>query len=287
MPLRWRTGFLGPVINSLPFFGPNGGPIITSAGRYVEADVVEALILDLDLLAHELQAVSVALYTPFFESSALLERVFKADRTLERFTQYLRFQPDAPMRWPTRSRRAVIRACKNECSVRIGTPDDVPELLSIYADNCAAADIPVKPDEYFYQIVCNLCPKGIARFTVAEHQGRVIACLITVQCGSTVSYNVPCSRPLDRALQGNSLLIDEAAHHFQKLSYAYWNWEASVSRQHPVYEFKRHWGSVEGAYKILLRYPRGITPFFGRTARDIADAYPYYFVIPYDSLGEN
>ena len=29
MPLRWRTGLLGPVINGLPFFGPNGGPVIT------------------------------------------------------------------------------------------------------------------------------------------------------------------------------------------------------------------------------------------------------------------
>jgi len=281
MPLRWRPGPLGPVINGLPFFGPNGGPVITSAGRHVEADTVEALARELDLLAHELQAVSVVLYTPFFESSGLLEQEFKADRTLERFTQYLRLQPDAPMRWPTRSRRAVMRACKNECSVRIGTPDDVPELLSIYADNCAAAEIPVKPDEYFYQVVHNLCPKGIARFTVAEHQGRVIACLITVQCGLTVSYNVPCSRIPDRALQGNSLLIDEAAHHFQKLGYAFWNWEASASRQHPVYEFKRHWGSVEGTYRIMLRYPRGLTPFSGLTAREIADAYPYYFVIPF------
>lgn len=284
MPLRWRTGSLGPVINGLPFFGPNGGPVITSAGRHVEADAVEALARELDLLAHELQAVSVVLYTPFFESSGLLERVFKADRTLERFTQYLRLRPDAPMRWPTRSRRAVMRACKNECSVRIGTPDDVPELLSIYADNCAAADIPVKPDEYFYQIVHTMCPKGIARFTVAEHHDRVIACLITIQCGLTVSYNVPCSRILDRALQGNSLLIDESVQHFQKLGYAYWNWEASASRQHPVYEFKRHWGSVEGTYKILLRYPRGVAPFSGRTARDIADSYPYYFVLPFSDM---
>jgi len=72
--------------------------------------------------------------------------------------------------------------------------------------------------------------------------------------------------------------------HFQKLGYTYWNWEGSASRQHPVYEFKRNWGSEESPYNILLRYPQGRSPFSGQTARSVADAYPYYFVIPFSDM---
>jgi len=285
MPLRWRTGSLGPVINGLPFFGPNGGPVFTRTAHSNMECAVRALMVELLNMAEELDAVSVALYTPFLEKKFPLDDAFQPDRVVERFTQYLSLPSGSdPVRWPTRSRRAVVRAKKNECTVRVGTSDDLPTLLSIYLENCTAAAIPLKPDTYFYRVVNDLCPAGIARFTVAEHHGRIVACLVTIQGGITVSYNVPCSRKEDRALQGNSLLIDESVHHFKQLGYRYWNWESSASRQHPVYEFKSNWGSVEALYSILLRYPRGLEAFARASAQDVAEAYPFYFVIPFTDM---
>ena len=85
-------------------------------------------------------------------------------------------------------------------------------------------------------------------------------------------------------MQANSLLIDEAVHYFQNLGYKYWNWEASPSRQHPVYEFKRNWGALESPYYIILKYPKGLKSFVNITAQEISSAYPFYFVIPFDDL---
>ena len=103
---------------------------------------------------------------------------------------------------------------------------------------------------------------GIARFTVAEWESKIVACLITIQGGKTVSYNVPCSRIKDRTLQANSLLVDEAVHYFQGGGYKYWNWEASPSREHPVYEFKNHWGSQGGTISNLDPLPKGLFYLF-------------------------
>lgn len=280
MPLRWRNGTIGPVINSLPFFGPNGGPVFTQAGLSCMEVVVEALCGALMKLAHELDAVSVALYTPFMVESPVLSSAFVPDRAIDKFTQYISIEGSS-LRWPTRSRRAVMRAKNKGCRVRKGTPDDLGELLAIYKENCKAAQIPLKPDAYFYQVINTLCCSDIARFTVAEHNGRIVACLITIQYGMTVSYNVPCSRLEDRTLQANSLLIDDAVEHFKQCGYIYWNWESSPDRQHPVYEFKKNWGSIETKYHILLKYPRGLAPFTGSTPAEIALAYPFYFVIPF------
>jgi hypothetical protein len=166
----------------------------------------------------------------------------------------------------------------------MGTPEDIPQLIDIYHENCAAAAIPLKPDEYLYQAVNHLCPAGIARFTIAELDRRIIACLITIQCGKTISYNVPCSRIQDRTVQANSLLIDEAVQFFRSRGYLYWNWESSPSREHPVYEFKGHWGSIEAAYEILIRYPKGFSVYSVVSPRDIASSYPFYYVVPFDDL---
>jgi hypothetical protein len=283
LPLRWCHGMLGIVINGLPFFGPNGGPVLTTVGFFHAENTVTALCNALHEIANDLDAVSVALYTPFLYDSAILQLAFKPDRVIERFTQYLAI-PDAPIKWPTRSRRAVTRAQKKDCLVRSGTIEDLKELLEIYKENCTAAHIPLKPDEYFYQIVNNLCETGIARFTLAECDGSIAACLITIQCAKTISYNVPCSRIKERTIQANSMLIDEAVHHAQKLGYKYWNWEASPSREHPVYEFKRNWGAIESNYYIMLRYPKGLKSFKNITAQEIASSYPYYFVKPFDDF---
>ncbi len=46
---------------------------------------------------------------------------------------------------------------------------------------------------------------GIARFTVAEWESKIVACLITIQAGITVSYNVPCSQDQRSYLTGKFL----------------------------------------------------------------------------------
>ena len=45
LPLRWRSGSLGPVINGLPFFGPNGGPIFTRMRHHRNRDHFKCICL--------------------------------------------------------------------------------------------------------------------------------------------------------------------------------------------------------------------------------------------------
>jgi hypothetical protein len=283
LPVRWRNGMLGPVINSLPFYGPNSGPILTKIGELNVETVYKKIIADLFEMANDIGAISVVLYTPFLLDVELLEDIFKPERIVNRFTQYLPLTAQT-LRWPTRARRAVLRSKKSDCVVRTGTSADFPTLMKIYKENCSVSGITAKPQEYFYQIVHNLCPAKIARFTVAEQKKRVVACLITLQAGKTVSYNVPCSSTTGRDLQANSLLIDEAIHYFYQRGYTYWNWEASPYKGHPVYEFKKNWGSHEASYKIMIRYLKGQAPFVGCTMNEIVISYPYYFVIPFEDL---
>jgi len=280
LPVRWQDGALGPVINGLPFFGPNGGPIFTCSDTET---ITQALFHALKALTADLGAASIAIYTPFLADPSFITRAFKPDRIVEKFTQYIDIT-DKPLKWQTRSRRAIMRAKNKGCTVRVGTPEDISQLIDIYHENCEAADIALKPDEYLYQAVTHLCPAGIARFTVAEWESRIVACLITIQEGKTVSYNVPCSRIQYRTLQANSLLIDEAIHYFQVKRYKYWNWEASPSREHPVYDFKKNWGSREAPYAILIYYPRGTAIFSNSSPHDISKSYPFYFVVPFADL---
>ena len=44
LPLRWRSGSLGPVINGLPFFGPNGGPIFTRNETIESGTILKCIV---------------------------------------------------------------------------------------------------------------------------------------------------------------------------------------------------------------------------------------------------
>ncbi len=283
MPLRWRTGSLGPVINGLPFFGPNGGPVLTACGQHCKDSVLSRLADEVMLFAREIEAISLACYTPFFDECGAFESAFRVDRVVERFTQYLDLAGFDG--WPSYIRhKSVGRAKTKGVTVRPGTTHDVPKLFEIYSSHYGRKGIPLKPEQYFRGVVESLCPAGVARFTVAEWEGEVVACLITIQAGITISYNVPCCAEHAMTTQANSLLIDDSVRALHASGYRFWNWEASASREHPVYKFKSRWGSLEGHYKILIKYPMGLKVFLNCHQEEIADQYPFYFVVPFDDL---
>ena len=286
LPLRWRRGKLGIVINSLPFFGPNGGPVLTNEGLNHVDEVMPQLASELHAFASEIGAVSIVCYTPFLYNAEVFEQAFSPDRAVDKFTQYLDLQGFTG--WSAKIRhKSVGRAKSQGVNVRSGTPHDIPVLLEIYHENYQRKGILLKPESYFYQVVEKLCPKGIARFTIAEWQERVVACLITIQTGKTVSYNVPCCKEAAQTTQANSLLIDESVRTLILQGYRFWNWESSPDKDHPVYKFKARWGSKEAYYKILIKYLRGTDAFWGLSAGEIASEYPYYFVIPFEDLEKN
>jgi hypothetical protein len=284
LPLRWRRGKAGIVINGLPFFGPNGGPVLTNEGINHADEVMLQLASELNTFASEIGAISVVCYTPFLYNAEVFEQAFSPDRAVDKFTQYLDLQGFTV--WPAKIRhKSVGRAKTKGVTVRMGGQADVPRLLEIYHENYGKKGITLKPDIYFHQVVEELCPLGVARFTVAEWENRVVACLITIQAGITISYNVPCCEEDAQTAQPNSLLIDESVRTLLSQGYRFWNWESSPGRDHPVYKFKARWGSQEASYKILIKYPGGKGSFSGLRSEDIAREYPFYFVIPFDDLG--
>ena len=180
MPLRCREGAFGPVISGLPFFGPNGGPVFTVCGMNCQDLVIEQFASELKLLAEEQGAISVSSYTPFLCDASAFEAAFSPDRVIDKFTQYLDLKDFSV--WPSHIRhKSLGRAKSKGVAIRSGTVQDIPRLLSIYQENYERKGITLKPDSYFYQVVEHLCPPGISRFTVAEWDGHVAACLITIQ----------------------------------------------------------------------------------------------------------
>lgn len=283
LPLRWQKGKYGIVINGLPFFGPNGGPVLTSRGLNHANEVMSQFASELHTFAIENGAVSAVCYTPFLSDATVFEQAFAPDRSVDKFTQYLDLKGFTE--WSSHIRhKSLGRAKTKGVTVRMGEKADIPRLLEIYHENYGRKGITLKPDTYFHHTIEELCPLGVARFTVAEWEKRVVACLITIQGGITISYNVPCSTEDAQTAQPNSLLIDESVRTLLSQGYRFWNWESSPSRDHPVYKFKARWGSQETSYKILIKYPGGKAVFSGLSKEDIAREYPFYFVIPFDDL---
>jgi hypothetical protein len=278
MPYREKTTALGTVVNALPFFGPNG--LILARDDAVRTSLLHAFVAAVDRPA----VLSAVIYTPFLETAPIGDLV-KADRRIERFTQYLHL-PDAT-NWPKKRRGDLKRAAAGGFILRDAKPADAAELYRIYAENCAEAGIPLKPPAYIDLTIALSSAAGgddgwfRPLWLVAEKDGRVVAGLLAMCGGRTMSYTIPLAEATVRADQPVALLIDTAISHARAAGYSYWNFESSPAAEGNVFKYKERWGASMGTYEVLVLYPNGRALAEAIEPADLKRTYPFYFVRPY------
>jgi hypothetical protein len=278
MPTMVKESELGKVISSLPFFGPNAGVLCATH------DVIEPILNCLKGWIAEQRPISTSIYTPFEDHRAesIYASLMPDALRIEKFTNFIKLDSlsfNSGLLYDLRKaeKGGVVVEATSDIAL-------VPDIYAIYIRNCEDYGIPPKPYACVEELVRSSASNNRTATYIARKDGQIIGALIMIYSPITASYYLPCSIHEFRSLQPTSLLIHHAMMECKKRGLAYWNWEASPSRESGVYKFKKKWGSEDGSYSIFILPGRPKEDFAAWGQEGISRAFPFFFVYPFHLL---
>lgn len=276
---------LGTVLNSLPYYGSNGGVITDGCDAAAEALLAAYLDLErsLDCVASTLVA------SPFDGATARYERALEhtfLDSRIGQLTplpaRSATVEDDLFARYDESARRNVRKARKSGVTVREShDEDDIRFLCRTHQENIRQIG-GLPKDEAFFQAVHDKVPRSRWSLLVAEKDDERIAGLLTFRFNCTIEYYTPAILEASRPLQGLALLVHHAMCDGARAGYSWWNWGGTWASQEGVYRFKKKWGAQDMPYHYYCRVTdREVLKCSRET---LLRSYPGFFVVPFDKL---
>jgi Acetyltransferase (GNAT) domain len=288
-----RNVKLGNLLNSLPFYGSNGG-VITPPGAPEALAVKRALIQSFYELASEESAVAATLISnPLDAESAFYEANIEYSLRDERIGQLtplpaqsdeaLELQEALMALFHQKTRNCVRKAQRSKIGLRHSDSiEDLRALFLLHSQNMVAINATPKPWSIFTTIRETFVYDRDYRIYVAEKDQQVIAALLIFFYNRTAEYFTPATLEPYRVLQPMSLLIFEAMQEAVRRGLTNWNWGGTWLTQGGVYHFKKRWGTVDRRY---FYYTRVFDDSIMKCSKELLlQEYPYYFVVPFGSL---
>jgi hypothetical protein len=287
LPVLVKQGRFGPVVNSLAYYGSNGG-VIAAPG---DDEAVRAAFHGLDALCAQQGACSATVISnPLRGDDALYAAAFPHDERDDRIGQITEFPADrrpetllATFEDPRprnirRAQRAGVRRYASRSA------ETLAFLHAVHDQNIRAVGGLPKRREFFEHLP-RVLPEEAWRVYVAELEGTPVAALLLLYAGETVEYFTPCIVEEHRATQALSLLVFDAMCDAMAAGYARWNWGGTWRSQHGVYAFKKKWGTRDLPYQYFTR-------IYAKTVRaasraELLAAYPGFYVLPFAALRES
>jgi CelD/BcsL family acetyltransferase involved in cellulose biosynthesis len=282
LPLASAPGRYGRVLNSLPYFGSNGGILAATgpAGSEARAALAEwydgcaaapgvaaatliANPLDPDgaAPAHDVADVRVGCMTPLEGAGDPEERLLAAiDGS---------------------ARRNVAKARRSR--VEVGVDNTAfADLERLHRDGMEAIGGRAKTPAFFAAVPrCFRAGEDFDLY-VARLDGDVVAALLVFFYGSVAEYYVPATNADSRPAQPMAAILHAAMTDAMRRGLRLWNWGGSWVSQENLVRFKVKWGGRPREY----RYWTKVTNPDVLTAEpsELLAAYPGFFVAPFSSL---
>lgn len=278
----------GSILNSLPFFGSNGG-VITNEDN---PDLVESLLAGFEDLAiqHGCEA-STIIVSPFDRMPQLYENnTFDyRDSRIGQITMLPTANDEIEQHLfslYSGVRRTDIRKARKE-GVHVEMVRSIEALRFIeetHNKNMATIGGQGKPAAFYRALEHQLESNDSCRMFIASKDDTPVAGLLNMYHNNTVEFFIPATRSQYRYLQAMSLCIHHAMIDAVKRGFTAWNWGGTWHSQDGVYKFKSKWGTQDIEYNYYTRIYNNNSRLKKLNPAELFDAFPYFFVMPYEYL---
>ncbi|MFX0196987.1 MAG: peptidoglycan bridge formation glycyltransferase FemA/FemB family protein [Candidatus Hodarchaeota archaeon] len=282
-----RNRRVGHILNSLPFFGSNGG-IIEHEGR---PDAKKALLNAFNGFASTHNCISTTIITSPFEADVgFYDKEIGFSHRDERIGQVTSLPPKADTfpealmnKFDGVRRRNIRKALKSGVGI---TDKDTPQALQFLADTHAEniramGGIP-KP-KYFFELITKLFEYGKEyKIFTALKDNVPIAAVLLFYFNKTVEYFTPVVVERFRTFQPLSLIIYEAMQDAVRNGYKWWNWGGTWKSQIGVYRFKKKWGTEDRLYFYYTKIYNEEILHYSR--EQLLKEFSYFYVVPFNNL---
>ena len=246
LPLMIKNGSLGKVVNSLPYYGSNGGIICQSNDN--QSEILAAFEKSLSLIDY---ASLTLVSSPFEDSISMLiatvtdqriSQITPLDPSAENYSEYIFSIIEGS------TRRNIKKAQKLQVKVVVRNEEAINFLEQAHNENMVVIGGKAKSPLFFERITKYFLSNADYKIYVAELNGTPIAALLVFFYNKTVEYFTPVIKNEFRDYQPLAVIVLEAMKDAMKENYKYWNWGGTWLTQSGVYQFKKKWGAVERLY---------------------------------------
>jgi hypothetical protein len=292
LPLFRAIGPLGPVYNSLPFYGSHGGLIVKTGME--DKGISEGVIHHLVTKLHKENALGCTVVDPLFQTGASHFDVGEWVPSQQRIGQVNFFNRESEMsseegvlfnQLPSKRKWDIKKASQFGFSItHRGDEDGFKIIEELHREGMERVGGIAKNSEFFRGVREVLEYDVDYRIYLASIGEEVASALLVMYYQNTVEYFLPATRTHYLKHQPMSLLIFKSMEHaHQERGSAIWNWGGTWGTQAGVYQFKRGWGASDISYRYWT-YLNGKGRLEGVTSSNLLEWYPNFFVYPFEDL---
>jgi hypothetical protein len=272
-----KTGKYGSVLNSLPFFGSNGGILASSESAYQSMlSCYNKMIKDMSFATFIENPFEVVKKKPDF--NLISHRICQVSNLHELDLENL------GAIFTSKKRNDIRRALRHKVSVEIDFSEKAKTyLIETHSANMLAINASGKPKEYFYDLFGLFRAGADYDLYTAKKDGELVAALLLLYHKNTVEYYTPVISLDQRHLQALSLTIYEAMKINKLLGRTIWNWGGNGNSLDSVYRFKKNWGASDYPYNYFVKSNAPLPP--EPDYDSILNDYRGFYLFPFEKKG--
>ncbi|MGM0529785.1 MAG: GNAT family N-acetyltransferase [Bacteroidota bacterium] len=284
LPSVLCRGKIGTCLNSLAFFGSNGGVIEFNGNREVSQSLVNEFF-ELGKNKNCLSATMIS--SPLAKDQGLNMDYDYLDKRIGHISDIRIFSEKRPENaidhFGSFTRRMIRKAIKNFVEVEIKNEKNAFDFLKeAHYKHMDEINGKKKPESFFHLVMDHFRRGQDYNLWMAYKDSRPVAGLLLFYFNRTVEYYIPAIVKEYRSIQPLSLLIYEAMKDAARRGYFYWNWGGTHLDQHGVYRFKRQWNAVNIPYYYYIKvYDDHL---FSCSEEVIKKEFPYCYLLPFNKL---
>jgi len=284
LPAFLCNGKIGTCLNSLTFFGSNGGVIEFKGDRRIRQSLVDEFIK----LGRSKGCLSATIInSPFNKQDGLVYNHNCLDKRIGQVTDIQELSEkekrEGMDHFGAFTRRMIRKAKKNSVETNIDNSIKAFEFLKeTHYQNMDDIKGKKKPASFFELVKDHFQPGKDYNLWMAYKEARPVAALLLFYFNRTVEYYIPAIVKKYRSVQPLSLLIYEAMVDAAKRGYYYWNWGGTRPDQDGVYRFKKQWNAVEVPYHYYIKVYDDRLYHYSEEL--IKKEFPYCYLLPFNQL---
>ena len=276
LPLMEKDGKFGKIINSLPYYGSNGGVLSRNKEATMELlSYYESLI--------ESIAGSTYVTNPLQNNSYDLKYDI-LDKRVGQWTPIVyeeNIEENILKSYHSKTRNLVRKAIKLDLKIEVDN-SQIDFLYETHYDNITAIGGKAK-DRKFFELIEKYFEENVDyKIYIAKLDGKKIGAVLLFYYNKTVEYFTPAVVSEYRNYQPTSLIIYRAMIDASCDKYSWWNWGGTWLTQDGVYHFKKRFGAIDKEYKYFIKINN--KDIYNSSPKELLAEYDNFYVIPFNKL---
>lgn len=269
------------VMNSLPFYGSHGSPLVKDD----DAGVYKALIDAFESYAAENGVHSSTVISNIHDAhSDMIAQDYLDDRIGQITPLPDTADEDILMAvLHQKTRNMARKGLKSGFEIETSESDaDWDWLYETHVQNMEAIGGLAKPQKVFDALRARF--DGQYRLYMARRDGRNAAAALLINYNDIIEYYTPVIHADFRSDQPLSAIIFKAMQDGIEAGQKRWNWGGTWKTQEGVYRFKSRWGAEDIPYKYYTKLCD--EQILKMSKEELLKEFPYFFTIPFSALDD-